>query len=344
MSEIIEKEYYDFNLSEVQTFQTNAQTVKFEKECLIFEGINFNSGLLSFGSEFINCSIGSSLWNRTIISDDPDSEPQEIIMSEIKKFNFVDCKFSNDTSFEKDLEHLEFVGCIFENPVELFDCKINLFQCKNVDFKSYVATDNVEFSEKVIFEYVSFMGHLYIRNSSFFSGLDLDNANLEKEMTFHNNRGLDTSKSIKNTSQETYRIIKYQLETVGNIIASNKYQALELQKHRKNSWRKIKEDFLDCKFVSNDLLDGIVAFFHWISSNHSRNWFWTLIWIFIVGAGTNYLIGHEFTLECTFKYLSIININDECLKNHPIIAVLNKVLLGYLYYQFLTAIRRNTRK
>lgn len=339
---MLEKEYIPFILDRC-VFQSGSKTIRLKDELLTFEGMDFNSGLLSFDREYINCSIGSSKWERTIILDNPDGESQSIAMNEIKKFKFIDCKFSDDTYFKKDLDHLEFIDCIFEKAAELSDFTIKKFNCENIDFKSYVAIDEVIFSEKVIFKYVSFMGYLYIRNSTFSCGLDLDNANLEKEITFFNNNGLDSSESVKNTSQETYRIIKYQLEKVGNIIASNKYHALELEKYRKNSWNNIKENFLNCRFFTSELLDGIVSLFHWLSSNHSRDWFLTLIWIFVVGAGTSCIVHDQVTIEYTFQYLSIININDEDLKKHSIVAVLNKVLLGYLYYQFLTAIRKNTR-
>ena len=47
-------------------------------------------------------------------------------------------------------------------------------------------------------------------------------------------------------------------------------------------------------------------------------------------------------LTNTPKYMSIIN-GDE-LKEHSFVFLVNKVLLGYLYYQFVTAVRKDTRK
>lgn len=47
-------------------------------------------------------------------------------------------------------------------------------------------------------------------------------------------------------------------------------------------------------------------------------------------------------LADTPKYMSIIN-GDE-LKEYSVAFLLNKVLLGYLYYQFVTAVRKDTRK
>ncbi|MBU0632536.1 pentapeptide repeat-containing protein [bacterium] len=339
----VKKEYIQFSGTlEKQIFQADSETIKYGDEILVLSGIDFNNGLLSFEEDKINCSEGSSRWEKSIFTD-PDSIDQEIIMTDIIKIKFIDCKFSDDTYFKKNFEYLEFYDCIFDGFLDMSNCTITNFKCENTDFQSYVAIDNVDFQSMVNFKYVSFIGHLYIRDTTFEEGIELSYANLEKEMTFFNNQGLGRTKSIENTSQETYRIIKYQLEKVGNIIGANEYQALELVKYRKNIWKKMKDDFLDCKFISNKLLDGVVLFFHWLSSNNSRNWLVTLIWIFIVGSGTSYLLGLYITWENTFKYLSIINF-DESLKKMPIIAVLNKVLLGYLYYQFLTAIRKNTRK
>jgi hypothetical protein len=94
--------------------------------------------------------------------------------------------------------------------------------------------------------------------------------------------------------------------------------------------------------------------FHRCSSNHSQNWLLPLFWIFVVGSltygGLTYWGVVNFAGECffyqiehIFKYISIFNFDDS-LKKLPVIFVLNKVLLGYLYYQFLTAIRKDTRK
>ena len=39
-----------------------------------------------------------------------------------------------------------------------------------------------------------------------------------------------------------------------------------------------------------------------------------------------------------------IYILDKSLEDNPFLLLFNKVTLGYLYYQFLIAIRKNTRK
>lgn len=75
----------------------------------------------------------------------------------------------------------------------------------------------------------------------------------------------------------------------------------------------------------------------------------SLFWIAMVGMLTAFcLSGFRFMEYKNFlyesvKYVSIVNLDDE-LKKHPILFVFNKASLGYLYYLFVTAIRKNTKK
>jgi hypothetical protein len=95
----------------------------------------------------------------------------------------------------------------------------------------------------------------------------------------------------------------------------------------------------------------LILFFHWITSNHSKNWVLPILWIFAVGFLTYFALsyfvcpihGCSDNLIEIFKYISIINY-DDCIKKNPIIFIFNKGFLGYLYYQFLTAIRKDTRR
>lgn len=99
---------------------------------------------------------------------------------------------------------------------------------------------------------------------------------------------------------------------------------------------------------------------HDISSKHSTSWFRAVLWIIFIGFFTIFLVHFDIVKDLFFhpsnfktEYLSkiwnefwqYINItNLEKLKNKPDIFFFNKVSLGYLYYQFLTAVRKDTRK
>lgn len=189
-------------------------------------------------------------------------------------------------------------------------------------------------------------------------------------MNFHGIEGLDTISEDNNTSQETYRILKYNCARIGNIIDANKYHALELQKRKEEIDKYIKKRFnqivlciTDVKEYNGSISEWIVFQINWYSSKFGTSWILSLYWIFFVGFITalcmhcetaHYVVEHPsvFLLEeqhygqraikAIAKYMSIVHY--ETLKDYPIIFLLNKVTLGYLYYQFLTAIRKDTRK
>lgn len=381
---LVQKTYEEFSVKEHKCSLTGL-TVENEDE-IVFNGIDFNSGLLSFEQEAIECSVGT---NQLKVFETKNAD--EINYSKIKKFKFVDCKFSTDTFFKIGLESLKFEDCIFEkrcyinnqynnnsnrikiNRIEIrktvFNENFKLHRTtigffyiedtdfiKNADFFDSIFESgtnaqinfnainfhglalfgNTQFKQFLQFKYVTFQGYSHFRSATFEQGLDLEYANIEEEMNFFDIRKLDTKESKQKTSQETYRIIKYQLQKVGNIIGSNKYHSLELAKRRES-------------LAYSSLLDKIVLNFHWAASNHSQNWLLPVGWIFVIGLLTCLSISSLgcdcccYKTEHIFKYMSIVNL-DQCLQKSPIIFFFNKVTLGYLYYQFLTAIRKDTRK
>lgn len=410
----VKKVYEEFV---VKTFDSSLSGIKYETNELIFEAINFNSGLLSFEDQVIECSIGSNKL-KTFSKNDPENT-ETIEYKNVKKFKFVDCKFSNDTYFKKGLDSLVFENCIFDNRCYInnqYEGNSEIISIKNIEIKKTVFNENFKLHNTIIdyfnivdtdfiknadffksefksgihdmiyfnainfhelalfgntifyqylqFKYVTFKGYTHFRSAYFHKGFDLEYANIEKEMNFFDVEGLDNQESKMNTSQETYRIIKYQLHKVGNIIDSNKYNALELTKYREsieifpvvvqtkeyyNGDDKKSFQYETNIFNFKNFITKVPLIFHWITSNHSQNWILPLFWIFLVGFMTYWSL-QDITHHCCnnsfkeiFKYISIINF-DDCIKQYPIVFVLNKVSLGYLYYQFLTAIRKDTRK
>jgi len=222
-----------------------------------------------------------------------------------------------------------------------------ILELKGINFYDLALFGEVIFEKFVRFKYVTFQGYSHFRKAIFKEGLDLEYANIEKEMNFFGITISEPSnKKTKNiTTQETYRIIKYQLSKVGNIIDANKYHAKELQEKWKN-----------LKFFSKDFFDWWIFFFHFLSSNHSRCWFCALFWITCVGAGTEvWILTHPMSNDTTSATMSILDFVKEIfrymtitsyskLKEYPIVFFFNKISLGYLYYQFLTAVRKDTRK
>jgi len=295
--------------------------------------------------------------NKQYDGDDKVTTIDELtIQNTIFKENFklhnchVDKVLIKDTDFEKNAN---FYKSEFKQRLNEDENNIdNTIYFNSLNFRSLALFGDCIFYNKCSFKYVTFEGHSHFRGAKFKKGLDLDYTNIQKEMNFFDVKELDTSESKKNTSQETYRILKYNFQRIGNQIEANKYHSLELDIHRQRTWDKIlKRDFIT-RFSTETsralelLSDGLVSLFHYISSNHSRTWIVPIFWIFIVGFFTNICMDcdkENFEYINMFKYISIANF-DECLKKHYIIFFLNKISLGYLYYQFIIATRKNTKK
>jgi len=222
---------------------------------------------------------------------------------------------------------------------------------KAINFKGLALFGDTEFQQKLIFKYVTFESFSHFRKSKLPYGLDLDYANIQNEMNFFDVEELDTKEAKNNTSQETYRIIKHNFEKIGNKIEANKYFAFELEQKKINL--EINK--------SSKWTDYIVFQINWLSSEFGTNWRRVLGLICCIGFMTVGFVHFEllkqlffhpslFKLEYVmkavnefFQYLYILN-KSEALISHPATLLFNKITLGYLYYQFLISIRKDTRK
>ncbi|QFR49429.1 hypothetical protein FJR48_06690 [Sulfurimonas lithotrophica] len=277
----------------------------------------------------------------------------EIKNSHIKRITIKEAIFKRDfTIYETTIDSIRIENVDFESLSEFNEVTFQSeFDFKEITYNGLTLFDRCIFNAKAEFEYIIFEKFTSFRGTTFNKGLNLDFTSAEKEINFFGIKGLKNNESIENTSQETYRIIKYNFEKIGNKIEANKYHALELDQKRreleKNKWNN-KKDYLVFKLHS------------W-SSEHSTNWSLALLWIFAVGFLTVFSLHlgiakdlffhpNHFKIEYIgkifsqfFKFIYIGNM-DDILKNNSFIFLLNKVLLGYLYYQFLISVRKDTRK
>ena len=323
----------------------------------VFDNCSFNE--LSFFNiknqkdDLYSISFKSSYFNKLIIENSKFSGKFYIQSEEAKKITFLKIKDSVFNSNFKlhniEINDIEINNVDFEKNADFFKSKFLQLDkniCfKGINFNGLSLFGECKFSSKVIFEYVTFKGLSHFREAIFINGLNLDKANIEKEMNFFGSIGLENSKNI---SQETYRIIKYNCQKIGNQIEANKYFSLELEK---------RKDFLKEHWKSN-FFDFLVFQMNWITSKFSRSWFRPLIGIFLVSFFTvlflhidnvahlqniifNFSESHLNKLfDEFFKYVSITSFDE--LKNKPWLFVFNKLMLGYLYYQFIIAVRKDT--
>lgn len=259
----------------------------------------------------------------------------------VSKFELEDVDFEKNADFYKST----FLEGVLETDVNenTLNGEIGFI---SINFMSLALFGDTEFHKKVIFRYVTFKGHNHFKSAKLHQGLDLEYTNIQQEINFYGIKILDEV----STSQETYRIIKHNFEKLGNKIEANKYHALELGQ-RKKELEKNKWD---------NLSDYIVFKAHDISSKHSTSWVRALFWIVFVSFFTIFLVHFDIVKDLLFnsykfkieyitkfwqefwKYVYIGNMGK--FNEQPFIFFLNKVLLGYLYYQFLMAVRKDTRK
>jgi hypothetical protein len=314
-------------------FNTNVKLCYFEfvEECYIKEFIIENIEIASkfyinkqYDGNDKKCKIDKLVIHHSIFKENFKLHNCEIDEAEIK-----DTDFKNNADFYKN--HFK-SGLKYKDTSQLEEIYF-----KALNFHELALFGDTKFDKKFHLKYVTLKGFSHFRNAEFHEGLDLDYTNTQNTMNFFGIKELDNYISKSNTSQETYRIIKYNLEALENIVEANKYHVLELEKHREDIWSK---DFITIKL----LLDGIVSFLHRLSSNHSSNWFLALFWIIMVSIGTNLFLDNDIlSIECILKYVNILS-KLEDFENSYTIMTFNKILLGYLYYQFLTAVRKDTRK
>jgi len=272
---------------------------------------------------------------------------------------YINNQYSNpDNTLKIEALHVEDVK--FHANFKLHNCEVKIFILKDTDFEKnadffktkFLTNQDIVFhainfralalfgdtffKEYLLFEYVTFAGYSHFRKATFCKGLNLEYANIEKEMNFFGVKELDKKLSVELTSQETYRTVKYQLQKVGNIIDSNKYHALELQKKKEGACG------CSCEFLKT-FPDCLTLSIHKVSSNYSTSWLLALVWILIVGLLTSFVVTDTFLYDQFYKYSSLLSSLDDFCGIYWLF-MLNKIILGYLYYQFITAVRKDTRK
>ena len=357
-------------------------------DCKFNNSTEFKS-LLNYNYKFNNCEFNEIKFNKIkkkIVSttdkyreDRIEFKKGKISSLIIKKSEFNGKFYINPQYNEKDNKTCEIDSMVIEETVfnenfKLHDCEIKSVNIHNTDFIKNADFFKSKFLQKeqdinfqsinfgglalfgeckfhsnFIMEYVTITGLSHFREAEFFGGLNLDKSNIEKEMNFFNIVGLDKISEKNDTSQETYRILKYNCEKIGNIIEANKYNALELEK------KKLKLEFNDNK------VDWMIFQGNYLASRFGTNWVYPLAGILIVGFLTMIVLHHNrfpellystnlinwkifFSgLDKAFEYMYILN-KDKVFEGWGFIFLVNKILLGYLYYQFVTAVRKDTRK
>ena len=176
----------------------------------------------------------------------------EIKYNQIGDIAIKDCNFNGLADFyESIFGEFEVFKCIFRD----------FSGFENCHFGSNFS--EIEIVKPAIFKYATFKSFVNLRNTVFTNGLDFRNTNTDNPPNF-----LGTDIDIKNTDRETFRIVNYSFDSIGNTIEANKFYVMEMRKYRSDlqGTKKHKEKF-------------ILAFNDWMSA-FGFNYVLSLFWIF----------------------------------------------------------------
>lgn len=256
--------------------------------------------------------------------------------NDVKRFNIDNSNFKKLMDcYGSEFEEFRVFKSIFDDFVGFEEC--NFGKAKNIQEK-YIAN----------FTYATFLNFINFRNTTFYSGLNLENTNLKESPNF-----LKSSIELTHTNRETIRIIKHSFEKIGNIIEGNKYFSKEMQKYKEGlevqSWKgNIQE-----KFVFN-----INAFI----SDFGQNYIKPIALIILISI-LHYLIvlGHESNLlyeiyEPANDYIrsfadfinnvvkNIVPLKSLLKKDMEFVSLVFGIAYSILIWQTIVAVKMHTRR
>jgi len=262
-------------------------------------------------------------------------------------------------------DRVDFVSCVFGE-----EKSGDWVRFEDVGFGSYVDFSGSTFNSFASFEKSHFEKKAKFLNAGFKNGLSLFGVTYKTTLNFFGAQGLLLSRSKKKTNRETYRIIKLNFIKLRNRIDAMSYAAAELDKHLHELCDRCT---IGRKYVIAKLIDPkcwwnvpeqLILILQKYTSNYGQSWILPLFWMVVVGMAFSIfeLQKHESYIEFS-KNLFMFKENEwnAVLKNMSIyplgsskkseatnlavgLILAHKVLLGYLYYQFIISVRKFTKK
>jgi len=238
----------------------------------------------------------------------------------LKKFTIKNCQIQS-VEFNNDFRVF---NCIFDSKTILF---------VNVIFKKSLLLEKATFKKLLQFKYCYFKGYILFRDLVFKRGLNLDYTGIENEINFFNLQGLDTKESKNETSEETYRIIKYNLDKVSKKKEANKYFMMEMNKYKD-------------RIPSKNISEKMIFYFNDSISSFGQNWMKALIFYFLFAFVFSLLAYFCIPIKCiSFIELLTASLNPldkEIIQNYNLWGLIYKVFSGLILYQLIIALKRQT--
>ena len=219
-----------------------------------------------------------------------------------------------------EITKADFYNTKFKELADFYQTTFYEVDFKRTDFWNISVFSESNFDCDVDFSYVKFWGKAIFRDTIISGTLNLRDSIFKDEANFLNITKEKVAKDkepidITVANRETARVIKNFYDNSNNIIESNRFYKLEMIEREKelskNKWSNPKE--------------WLVFKFHELSSNHSQDWFLSLLWIFSI----------------SFLYISILEVcREEYIINEKIFYIIINSLSFLLLFELFSKDRK----
>ena len=318
----------------------------------------------------INATFKNIVWFHELISQKDFSFSSSTFENIVSFYNLTlknKISFSNSTFQSK-----VFFSDLNQKEITKKDKNVLIFSSAIFSEESYIDFYNFKIKSLKIENIQNYSNFVKFTNIKILENLTLKNSNLTK-IEFHNLNLTECKTEIENVSfighsgftifnnvkwgkniignRDTFRQLKYVNDQQGNIIEANKFYSIEMKKYKED----LKKE--SCK---TNWQERFTFCINEKVSNFSQSWLRPLIWFFIVGIFFFLLsnIVNIISFNYTHIHISIKNIfnliTNFCEFINPFQAVqnnnfsiwwlLNKIFSFIILYQFIVALRRQTRR
>lgn len=151
---------------------------------------------------------------------------------------------------------------------------------ENIDFRGSIFGIKNELAKRpTTLKSVIIDKSVNFRNVKFYYGLDIPDTKINDLSSF-----LNADLAVTYTPRDTFRRLKHEFDSIGNIIEANKFYHKEMQKMEEELTKELPKSFSE----------WIVFKIHDFSSKHSQDWVLALYWIVI----TTFLYSHLKVFLC----------------------------------------------
>ena len=220
-------------------------------------------------SQFMNCTFNKALELEHITIEKPLFNNSEYRTINMQKLDIRNCEFEDRFILNKyNIESVSITGSVFKKKFEFKENTTTSLNIENSNFTElaeffgtsfikfyiyksiftdYIGFEHCTFGKDDVddigvseFKYSTFLNFVNFRNTKFLSGLDLENTNFKESPNF-----LKSEIDLGKTNRETFRILKYSFDKIGNHVEANRFFAFEMQKYKEelssNSWYEQKK-------------------------------------------------------------------------------------------------------